>query len=166
MTKNWKIFVLTILTLAAALIIHSVFLDQKAQRMLNAVDLGDHRELRWVPSIVLNGPRFEKDGFEYMVFSNENNRDRKTMEERIPWIWPISWTTENTDVLTLGERLGIKIDVEAIMAESMGGIDCSAWFCFMPGYEGSSSVKQEYYLGYYDSFADEVFICHGYVMFP
>ena len=163
MKKHWKIYALILLILAVCIFVQSFFVNQKAQRMLDAVGLGSRSDLRRVSSIVLNGPRFEKDGFEYMVFSNKSN-DRKLREERTPWSPPELWTIENIDVMALGERLSIDIDMNAIISESMGGVYCSAWFLHIPEHVKSGSDKPEYFLGYYDSSEDAVFICHGYII--
>ena len=107
------------LILIACIFTQNILVNQKAQRMLDAVGLGGRSDLRRVPSIVMNGPRFEKDGFEYMVFSNISN-DRKLREERMLWSPPELWTTEDIDVITLGKQLNIDINIDAILSESMG----------------------------------------------
>lgn len=163
MKKHWKIYAMIPLILTACIFTQSILVNQKAQRMLDAVGLGGRSDLRRVPSIVMNGPRFEKDGFEYMVFSNISN-DRNLREERMLWSPPELWTTEDIDVITLGKQLNIDINIDAILSESMGGVYCNAWFLHIPAHADSGSSKPEYFLGYYDCFEDAVFICHGYTI--
>ncbi len=134
------------------------------QRMLRAVGLEDRPELYRVALRSWTDWLQYTDGYEILYLGNREN-DGRSLEKRVPWTPPGTWTREHVTIDELIRRFHEDINEQAITGESMGGYVCDAWFFLDRRDQQLPLGEREYYLGFWDEGEDMVYIYHGHHLY-